>query len=166
MWEAITNIATSERFVSIAVVAGAFVVAFAVLVKMNLIDIDTNHVKIGMSDSDKERRIITEQLDWAESYIAGLESKIRMVTPDLKYGGYFTKFILAEVTREVSRWIKLNHIDDSEGYIHSKQMKIASLVYAQNVQAPFLDPEFKSRMDRWVEEVIRELIKIRRLYSK
>ena len=165
-WETLNNLLASDRFWSVIVVVLLFVVVLMIAVKLNLVDIDTKHVKLGLNDSEKERRVISEQLNWAESYITGLESKIRTVTPDLKYGGYFTKFILGEVNKEVSRWITLNHIEDSEGYIHAKQMKIASLVYANHVQEPFLEAEFKNRMDKWVKEVIEELIKIRKLYSR
>ena len=168
-WETLNNVLASDRFWSIIIVLMLLIVILFIGVKLNVIDIDTKHVRLGLNDSDNERRIVREQLDWVACYLDGLEGKIRQMIPEdgqMLYGGYFTKYILNLVYKEVSKWVSFNHIEDTEAYISTKAMKIQSLVYAQHVQPQFMTTEFKERMSRWVSEVIKELIKIRKLYSK
>ena len=118
------------------------------------------------SASDTERAIIREQCDFTHVYLMGLVSKIKQVTPDLLYDGYFTKYILEVAYDEFVRWITFNHIEDSEEYISTKQRKICSLVYSMGVRNEFKTAEFNHRMCNWVEEIIRELVRIRRVYER
>ena len=166
MWESISNILTSETFLSNIPSVLLLILALVISVKLGIIRVKTKHVQIGkMSESDKERAVLREQIDWVHTYIQGLEGKIRLVGPELKYGGFFTKYILELVYDEIVRWITFNHISLDEGYITAKTRKLISLVYAQEVQPEFMTPEFKGRMERWIKEVIEQLVEIRKMYS-
>lgn len=168
MWEALSNILTSTNALQTIIGVILICLIVVVMIKSGVIRIKTKHLQVGRvrSASDTERAIIREQCDFTHVYLQGLISKIQQVTPDLLYNGYFTKYILEVVYDEFVRWITFNHVEDSEGYISTKQQKICSLVYSMGVRTEFKTPEFNKRMRNWVEEIIRELVRIRRVYEK
>jgi len=165
MWEAISKILTSNSGWQTLLSLLILVLIVSVMIKTGMLKIRTKHVNIGMSESDRERTIVREQINWTHKYLEGLQGKIRAMTPEMLYGGFFTKYILEIIFDEIVNWITFNHIEDTERYISIKQKIISSLIYAQNIQSQFKTREFKERVDRWVEEVIKELINIRKLYS-
>lgn len=167
MWQAISSVLTSGNALQTLLTMVLLFLVLALMTKTGLLRIKTSHVQVGlMTSEDRERTIIREQCDWVHTYIKGLESKISSITPDLMYGGYFTKYVLECVYDEIVKWITFNHLMNTESYIHAKQIKIACLVYSFNVRNEFKTPEFNTRMHKWVREIIEELIKIRELYSK
>lgn len=167
MWEAIGKILTSTN--ALQAIIGVILICLIVvmMIKTGMIRIKTQHVQVGRgrSATDTERTIIREQCDFTHIYLQGLVGKIQKVTPDLLYGGYFTKYILEVAYDEFVRWITFNHIEDSDEYISTKQKKICSLIYSMGVRDEFKTPEFNRRMCNWVEEIIRELVRIRRIYE-
>ncbi len=167
MWEAIGKVLTSTN--ALQTIIGVILICLIVvmMIKTGMIRIKTKHVQVGRSRSasDTERTIIREQCDFTHIYLQGLVGKIQKVTPDLLYGGYFTKYILEVAYDEFVRWITFNHIEDSDEYISTKQKKICSLIYSMGVRDEFKTPEFNRRMCNWVEEIIRELVRIRRIYE-
>lgn len=168
MWEAISNILTSTNALQTIISIILVMLIIVVMIKTGMIRIRTKHVQVGKarSASDTERAIIREQCDFTHVYLMGLVSKIKQVTPDLLYDGYFTKYILEVAYDEFVRWITFNHIEDSEEYISTKQRKICSLVYSMGIRNEFKTAEFNHRMCNWVEEIIRELVRIRRVYER
>lgn len=168
MWEAISKVLTSQN--APQTIIGVIVICLLVVIMLRtgMIRIRTKHVQVGAwrSATDTERAIIREQCDFTHVYLQGLVSKIQQVTPDLLYNGYFTRYILEVAYDEFVRWITFNHVEDSEEYISTKQQKICSLIYSMGVRDEFKTPEFNARMRRWVEEIIRELVRIRKVYEK
>ena len=167
MWQAISSVLTSTNGLQTLIVLIVIIVIVAVLAKVNILNINTKYLHFGMSSSDKERTIIREQIDWVHTYLLGLESKIRAVPSDhtLIYGGYFTKYILEVVFDEIVKWITFNNIENTERYVTVKQEKICSLVYAQGIRDEYHTKEFYQSICQWVEEIIKKLIEIRKLYS-
>ena len=165
MWEAIAAILTSSNGLQTLFILVLILLLFIITIKTGMIKVKTKYVNIGMTESDKERTILREQIDWVHTYIQGLEGKVRQVGIELRYGGYFTKYILELVYDEIVRWITFNHISADEAYVTAKTKKLISLVYAQEVQKEFMTNEFKARMERWIREVIEQLVDIRRLYA-
>ena len=168
MWEAISNVLTSANALQTIISIILVLLILVVMIKTGMIRIRTKHVQVGRprSASDTERTIIREQCDFTHVYLMGLMSKIKQVTPDLLYDGYFTKYILEVAYDEFVRWITFNHIEDSEEYVSTKQRKSCSLVYSMGVRDEFKTAEFNRRMCNWVEEIIRELVRIRRVYER
>lgn len=168
MWESIGSILTGTSAVQTIIGVILICLMVVIMIKTGMIRIRTKHVQVGhvRSASDAERTIIREQCDFTHVYLQGLVSKIQQVTPNLLYNGYFTRYILEVVYDEFIRWITFNHIEETEEYISTKQRKICSLVYSMGVRDEFKTPEFNKRMCNWVEEVIRELVRIRRVYEK
>ena len=167
MWTSIENILISKNALQTIVGVLVIVAIISLMIKTGMIRIKTKHVEVGVrrSASDTERAIIREQCDFTHIYLMGLISKIKKITPDLLYEGYFTKYILEVAYDEFVKWITFNHIEDSEEYISTKQQKICSLIYSMGVRDEFKTPEFQQRMSNWVEEIIKELVRIRRVYT-
>ena len=168
MWESISKVLTGQNAIQTIIGILIIVAIIALMIKTGMIRIKTEHVQVGLSRSasETERAIIREQCDFTHIYLMGLISKIKKVTPDLLYDGYFTKYILEVAYDEFVKWITFNHIEDSKEYITTKQRKICSLVYSMSVRDEFKTKEFQERMCRWVEEIIKELVRIRRVYEK
>ncbi len=167
MWTSIENILISKNALQTIVGVLVIVAIISLMIKTGMIRIKTKHVEVGVrrSASDTERAIIREQCDFTHIYLMGLISKIKKITPDLLYDGYFTKYILEVAYDEFVKWITFNHIEDSEEYISTKQQKMCSLIYSMGVRDEFKTPEFQQRMSNWVEEIIKELVRIRRVYT-
>lgn len=168
MWEAIKEILVSQNALQTIASIILILLILVIMVKTGMIRIWTKHVQVGRarSASDTERAIIREQCDFTHIFLKGLMGKIQKIKPDLLYDGYFSKYILELVYDEFVRWITLNHIEDSEEYVSTKQKKICSLVYSMGVSDEFKTPEFNRRMCNWVSEIILELVRIRRVYEK
>lgn len=164
MWEAISNVLNGANGVLAIIVMFLIILLIVILGKHGLIHIHTKNFKFGIEE--RERTVLREQCDYAHTFIRGLSSKVIAENVELKYGGYFAKYVLELVYDEVVRWITFNHINTSEAYVHSKQSKIASLVYGMGVLPEFKTPEFKKRIDRWTEELINELVRLRQIYSE
>lgn len=167
MWTSIENILISKNALQTIVGVLVIVAIISLMIKTGMIRIKTKHVEVGVrrSASDTERAIIREQCDFTHIYLMGLISKIKKITPDLLYDGYFTKYILEVAYDEFVKWITFNHIEDSEEYISTKQQKMCSLIYSMGVRDEFKTSEFQQRMSNWVEEIIKELVRIRRVYT-
>lgn len=138
------------------------------LITKGKLGIKTEHLRIGgeSRDSYYERTIVRSQIQAAHDFCRSLEGKIAALTPELAFGGWFTKYILERVYDKIIEWITFNHIEMSEGYIECKQREIKNLVYSFPVKDEFKTEEFEIRMNRWVREMIDQLLDIRTVYSK
>jgi hypothetical protein len=166
--EWLTTILTSGNLPTIIAAAIVITLLCILLVKTRILNIHTKHVTIGAEDVNSyyERTIVRNQIQHAHDFCMSLESKIIQVTPNLLYGGYFTKFILERVFDKVIEWITFNHIEATEAYISCKQKEIRYLVYSLGPREEFKTPEFQARMDKWTSELIYQLIEIRKLYTE
>ncbi|MBR1713501.1 MAG: hypothetical protein IJ717_00955 [Treponema sp.] len=168
MWDFFSSALNgSNGKILIAIVVLAAVYA-AVLVWKGELGISTAHLKIGgeSRDSYYERTIVRNQIQAAHDYCRSLEGKIAECTESLDYGGYFTKYILERVYDKIIEWITFNHIEKSDGYIECKQREIKNLVYSFPVKDEFKTESFERRMDKWVAEMIDQLLDIRTVYTK
>lgn len=167
MWEAISNILTSQNGVGIFVTSLVLLLLLALLAKLGILRIHTSHLHLGMSSQDRERTIIREQLDWVHTYLKGLEHKICLVALEAKEqcNEYLLKYVLEIVFDEIITWVTLNNIENSDRYITIKQAKIGSLVYAERIPLCYRTSEFNKRLDNWIKEIIIKLVEIRKLYE-
>ena len=145
----------------VALVIAAVIALAIYLVRRGAVGINTGKIYVG--SDQREREIIRQQVEYTRLYIESLSGKIKV--KESRYGGYFTKWVLERVYDEVVDWITFNHLSKEGAYISIKQAKITNLVYSLNVNEEFQTPEFKERMEKWVEELISELVKIRQLYK-
>lgn len=167
MWEAIANVLMSPNILKVVFGLSVLIILLIVLVKLRVITINTEHVTIGDKEStDLEQTIIRNQITFVHLYCESLEGKIAQVKSPLRYDGYFAKYVLERVFDKIVEWITNNHITDNEPYVHIKQEEICNLVYSLGVDEEFKTDEFRERMRNWTEEVILEIIKIRKVYTK
>lgn len=168
MWETIGNILTSEVFLRSIPTVIVLIAVVCIMIKLNIFSVHTEHVTIGESkDSLTERTIMRNQINFAHGFIYSLEHKINSlskVTPTKD--DYLTKYILECIYDKVIEWITLNHIENTEAYVSCKQAEIDNVVYGLVTLDVFRTEEFQMRMHKWTEELIAQLVKIRRLYSK
>ena len=168
--EQVEQILTNPTFWSNTPSVILLIIVLVLVMKLLKVKVNTSHIQIGgeSAESWTERKILQEQSDFAHEYLMGLTGKITALAPDgkLQYDGWFTRCILEDVYDEVVRWITYNHIVDNEAYISTKQNKICALIYKYNILPPYRTPEFQERVKRWVQELILELVRIRKVYKE
>ena len=168
MWEAISNIFTSEKadeafhFLSMVVAVSIVVLIFLFLLgRKGFVKVHTKHIHIG--NELTQRELIRRQVETAHTFIMSLYGKI--ATDESQYQGYFTKYILERVYDKVIEWIIFNHISTNQLYVSDKQEAICNLVYMMNIKDEFKTPEFKQRINNWVKELIEQLVKVKEIYQ-
>ena len=165
MWDSLKDILTSANgipLVVILVVLVVLVIRMAIkLGKAGLLNINTKYVHLGRNIS--ERELIRRQIECAHDFIMSIEGKL--VSDEMKYDEYFTKYILERVYDKVIEWIMFNHITVNQLYIQDKQDTILNLIYALPINSDFKTPEFKARVENWVKELIERLVNVKTLYG-
>lgn len=162
MWKAIADILTDGNALLVLIFISMFVLILIFLVAAGMVRIDTGAFKMGADH--KERDIIRQQIEWSHSYIIGLKSQIN--TDESRYNGYLILFVLEAAYDEVINWITFNHINLESDYISIKQEKIKSMLHSiKEVKPEFKTKEFDRKVDKWVEELIRKLVLIRKVYK-
>ena len=165
MWESFTSILTSNNGIPLfilVVILVLLVIRMGIkLGKAGLLSIHTKHFQIGNNVS--ERELIRRQIECAHDFIMSIEGKL--VSDKMKYDEYFTKYILERVYDKVIEWIMFNHITVNQLYIQDKQDTILNLIYALPINSDFKTPEFKTRVENWVKELIERLVNVKTLYG-
>lgn len=165
MWESFTSILTSNNGIPLfilVIILVLLVIRMGIkLGKAGLLSIRTKHFQIGNNVS--ERELIRRQIECAYDFIMSIEGKL--VSDEMKYDEYFTKYILERVYDKVIEWIMFNHITVNQLYIQDKQDTILNLIYALPINSDFKTPEFKTRVENWVKELIERLVNVKTLYG-
>lgn len=163
MWEAIVNILTSENALMILIFVLIFSIALYVMSKKGIVAVNTGKVRIGRDE--QELTIVRNQSQFAYLYIMAIKGKI---LEDDASEAQVNKvdLILEKVYDKVVDWIHYNHISDTGMYIEIKKEEIKNMVYGFPIKEEYKTPEFKNRMEGWVEELILNLLKVRKEYSK
>jgi uncharacterized membrane protein (Fun14 family) len=162
MWDAFAKILTNSNALLVLVFVSVFILILIILVQAGMVRIDTGAFKMGADN--KERDIIRQQIEWSHSYIIGLKSQI--LADESKYNGYLTLFMLEAAHNEVSNWITFNHINLESDYISIKQEKIRSMIHSEpTISHEFKTKDFDRKVDKWVEELIKKLVTIRKVYK-
>ena len=173
MWEAIGNIITSGNGIAVLVLLLVVILLGVLLVKTGVLSVHTKAVSLG--SSEKERRVLQEQIKFAHGYCQSIESKIVvMLDGRMPYHGFLCGKILENCYDEIIEWITFNHIENSGKYVKVKQKNMCNVLYTQlalindpdmfETIAQFKTAEFKQRVYNWVEEIIQNLVEIRELY--
>lgn len=132
------------------------------MAKSGLLSFKGKGLRVG--SDEKELTIIRNQTQWAHLYVMSRKGKlIEEDSSDLTK--VICENILEKVYDKIIEWITFNHINSSNTYVEIKQSEIKCLVYSLVIDEKFKTPEFESRMNGWVKEVILNLINIRKEYS-
>ena len=162
MWEAVAKVLTNSNALLVLIFLMIFTLILIVLAASGLVQINTGSFKMG-ADS-RERDIIRQQTDWSHTYILGLKSQI--VADEKVHNGYLTLYMLESTYDEVVKWIVFNHINLESDYVSIKQEQIKSMIHSQpDIQSQYKTKEFDKKVDKWVEELITRLVKIRKVYK-
>lgn len=143
------------------------VFAIFVIVKMSksgLISFKGKGLRIGSDET--ERTIIREQSKWAYLFIMAIKGKVLDENASENQNDK-CELILEKVFDKVIDWINYNHISPNNSYVEIKQGEIKNLVYSQsNLDENYKTPEFATRMDGWVKELILSLVQVRNEYMQ
>ena len=143
MWETIGNVLTSPNALVVLIFVFLFVVALYIMSKKGIV-------------------AVRNQSQFAYLYIMAIEGKLN----NSGESNYYLKWILEKCYDKVVDWITYNHISDTSMYIEIKKEEIKNLIYSLQINEEYKTPEFKQRMEGWVEELILNLLKVRKEYSK
>ena len=163
MWEAIVNILTSENALMILIFVIIISIILYVMSKKGIVAVNTGKVRIGRDE--QELTIVRNQSQFAYLYIMAIKGKILKKNATEQQVNK-ADLILEKVFDKVVDWIHYNHISDTGMYIEIKKEEIKNLVYGFPIPEEYKTPEFKQRMEGWVEELILNLLKVRKEYSK
>ena len=165
--ETLATILTSKDFLSSIPSVILLIVAICILGKILKVRVHTSHIQIGGEDKNSyyERAIVRNQVNQAKLFCMALENKINALVEHKTADGYYVKYILECVYDKMTEWIMYNHIENTEGYIESKQWEMQSLVYSFSPPEQFKTPEFQERINKWTAEIIGRLVSIRKLYE-
>lgn len=160
MWETIGNVLTSPNALVVLIFIFLFVIALYIMSKKGIVAVNTGKVRIGRDE--QELTIVRNQSQFAYLYIMAIEGKLN----NSGESNYYLKWILEKCYDKVVDWITYNHISDTSMYIEIKKEEIKNLIYSLQINEEYKTPEFKQRMEGWVEELILNLLKVRKEYSK
>ena len=134
------------------------------LAKRGMLGIHTKYLSIGAKDT--EQLVIRNQIETAYLYVMSLENLILDKLSDNPYGGFKVKWVLEKVYDEVVTWIIYNHISDDDDYVQAKCDKMVDRIYNLGVSDEFRTQEFRETMEALTKDLIRKLLRTRRLYEK
>ena len=142
---------------------GLFVLFVLVVMSKNgLISFKGKGLRIG--SDEKELTIVRNQTQWAYLFVMSLKGKL-IYEDDAELTKVLCENVLERVYDKIVEWITFNHINASNSYIEIKQSEIKCLVYSLVMSQQFKTKEFEVRMNNWVQEIILNLINIRKEYQ-
>lgn len=163
MWQAITDILTSQNAIPTILICFFIILLGVVLVRNGLLSIKTKYVQFGVVVREDEREIIRRQMEWIKIHLDGLEGTLPQ---DENYDVYRGKFILEKVFDEYMEWITFNSMSMDSEYVASKQDIIVSLVWSLTDKKEFRTKKFKEFLEEDTKNSIGKLIQIRHIYQK
>lgn len=155
--EFLSSFASMNVFTMIVVLS---VIAVAILaIKKGWFKFKGKGVQIGLSESDT-RNLIQSQIDYMKAKTEGMISKL---PKDLDI--YRTKYVIARVEDVLEHAIIFNNISDDEYYIRAKQELVYQNIMKRVENQWFMTDEFKDLVYKFVEDLIKELIRMKRCFN-
>ena len=164
MWETISKVLNGNHAIPVLIFAFIVVVVLGILGKKGIISINKGGIRVG--SDERELAIVRNQSQMAYLFIMAIKGKV-LDENATQQNLDRAELILEKVYDKVIDWIHFNHINSTNSYIEIKQGEIKCLLYSQDkLDDEYKTPEFESRMDNWVKELILNLIQIRKEYSQ
>ena len=160
--QAVSQAAVTIPLANLLVIAGVVVfVVVAVLfaIKKGWISFKGKGLDVGYSEI--ERKIIRQQMQLMHSEVDAL---VQVLPKDLEH--YRTKYVLSKVKDCFEEMIIYNHITDDDEYIGLKQIEICNMVLKLTDHEYFRTPEFKEFAYKFIADVIKRFVRIRKYYQK
>ena len=154
--EALTALA-SNGWLSLATVI-LIILILLVSIKVGIISFNGKGIKIGDS---KDRIMIRNQWEYANSTCEAQFAKIR---PYCK-SDEEAKYLIARVEDVFQAAIIYNFMEDKENYVRAKQMLVLQAIQKRSAAEHFYTDEFKDCCNKFTESLIRDLVRMKRLYN-
>lgn len=161
----IATILTSTNAIPLVLLVILFVVILAVLAKKGIISFSGHGLAVG--NDENERRIIRQQIEYTK---AELELFVQQLIIDYeKVEGWdlnkclYAKELVYDIYMET---ISFNHITTDDFYIKGKCIKILAEISKVVLPDNFKTEEFNSKIEKETEKIIKNLVEIRKYYSK
>lgn len=116
-------------------------------------------LQIGLSELDT-RNLILSQIEYMKAKTEGMISKL---PKDLNQ--YRTKYVIAKVEDVLVHAIIFNNISDDEYYIRAKQELVYQNIMKRVDNEWFMTEDFKELVYKFVEDLIKELIRMKRCFN-
>lgn len=155
--EALTALASNGWLSLVTIVIIILIILFAI--KKGWISFKGKGLEIG--ESTKDRLLIRNQWEYANSSCEAQYVKIR---PYCK-SDEEAKYLIARVEDIFQSAIIYNYMQEDEGYVRAKQSLVLQAIQKRSSNEHFFSDEFKSCCDRFTENLIRDLVRMKRLYQ-
>ena len=161
-WDALKELIASPNAWMFLLFIGFALFVLHRMAKNGLLSFKGKGLRVGSDET--ERTIIREQSKWAYLFIMAIKGKV--LSDDASDAqNDKCELILEKVFDKVNDWIHYNHISSNNSYVEIKQGEIKNFIYSQNnLDDEFRTPEFATRMEGWVRELILNLIQVRKEY--
>ena len=154
--EALTALASNGWLSLVTVVIIILILLGAI--KMGIISFNGKGVKIGDS---KDRIMIRNQWEYANSSCEAQYTKIR---PYCK-SDEEAKYLIARVEDVFQAAIIYNYMTEDEGYVRAKQALVLNTIMKRVNDEHFFTDDFRACSNRFTENLIRDLVRMKRLYA-
>ncbi len=154
--DALTALA-SNGWLSLATVI-LIILILLIAVKMGIISFNGKGIKIGDS---KDRIMIRNQWEYANSTCEAQFTKIR---PYCK-SDEEAKYLIARVEDVFQSAIIYNYMTEAEDYVRAKQALVLQAIQKRSSAEHFYTDDFKVCCNRFTESLIRDLVRMKRLYA-
>ena len=156
MWEAIVTLAKTPA--AVVLTAGIIAIVFY-CIKKGLFSFKGKGVQIGLSESDT-RNLIQAQIDYMKAKCEGMIPKL---PKDLD--PYRTKYVIARVEDVLEHAIIFNNLSEDEFYIRAKQELVYQNIMKRVDNPFFMTDDFKALVYKFVDDLFRELVSMKRCFS-
>lgn len=153
MWDAIVSL--SENKLIIGLIIGLIILAIF-LIKKGWFRLNTGSVTIGESVS---RELIRNQFEYAMSSCEAQYSKIRPYCRSDEEA----KYLISRVNDVFQSSIVYNYMSENESYVKAKQALVLNAIQKRTSEKYFFSDEFRACSNRFVENLIRDLVRMKRI---
>ena len=154
MWEAIKEVLVSGNAVYLFIFALIVILIAVVLLKKNLLIINTKNFKIGAGE--QTRHLLQSQIELVNARFAEAEANL----PD-HLDGYRTKFVICRAIDVLERACVFNNMTSDELYITAKCSAVYATVLQLTDDTYFRTSEFRDFCYKLVADLIRDLVRMK-----
>lgn len=154
----LSDILTSSNAVVVLSFLLVFTIIGIILVKKGLLRFKGKGVELG---NDKDRNLIRDQWDYTTAVCEGKLSKLHDHISDVN----LCKHIIDKVVDLFQLWIIVNAMSDNENYVKAKQKQVYAAICKRYTDEWIEGDEFKSCCNRFVEDLIRDLVRMKQVAS-
>lgn len=138
-------------------IIGLVILVFFILVKTGKFNLNVKGVQIG--EDQNTRNLIRNMWEYSDAACEAQFSKIRNYCMSDEHA----KYLICRVQDVLQKAIVYNYMEESESYVRAKQAMVLNTIQKRVTDPHFFTPEFKSCCDRFVENLIRDLVRMKRI---